>query len=225
MTTSPTSAGTSLTDLVRRWERGWSVSRGWARPREAGGALHLLQHRPGRHREIIALLPDDVTGLRALADETTAAEEPTWLTVPTTRPDEVAEVLRDAGLHLEAGREWLMTRSLADHPRLPVPAHYRIATSVTEVVAVEVRHESDEHAASGQAAVTDGDAVFDRIETAPPHRRRGLGSVVMATLVEEAVARGAHHGVLVASEEGRALYGSLGWVTRAAVVIATNRPG
>jgi predicted GNAT family acetyltransferase len=90
---------------------------------------------------------------------------------------------------------------------------------------VDVRHESDEQAASGQLAVTDGDAVFDRIETASAHRRRGLGSVVMGTLVGQAVARGARHGVLVASVAGQALYASLGWETRAAVVIATNHPG
>ncbi|MCE7000746.1 GNAT family N-acetyltransferase [Saccharothrix sp. S26] len=224
MTTSPIFSGTSLTDLVRRWERGWSVCRGWPRPREAGGALHLLQQRPGRHREIVALHPDDVTGPRALADETASAEEPTWLTVPTTRPEEAEGTLRNAGLHLKATREWLMTRPLADHPRRAVPADYRIAATATEVLAVEVRHRSDEPAASGQAAVTGRDAVFDRIETAPPHRRRGLGGVVMAALAEEAVARGARHGILIASPEGRALYTSLGWVTRAAVVIAVNRP-
>lgn len=225
MTTSSTATGTSLTDLVRRWEKGWSVSRGWAAPRDTGDALHLLQHRPGRHREIIALRPDDVTGLRALADEAVAAEEATWLTVPTTRPDEVEEVLRHAGLHLKTAREWLMTRSLADHPRRTVPAHYRIATSEAEVVVADVRYESDEQAASGQVAVTDRDAVFDRIETASAHRRRGLGSLVMATLAEEAVARGAHHGILLAGVAGQALYASLGWDTRAAVVIATNQPG
>lgn len=201
------------------------MCRGWARPREAGDALHLLQHRPGRHREIIALRPDDVTGLRALADEAVGAEEATWLTVPTTRPDEVEEVLRHAGLHLKTAREWLMTRSLADHPRPEVPTHYRVATSAAEVVVVDIRHESDEQAASGQVAVTDGNAVFDRIETASAHRRRGLGSVVMGTLVGQAVARGARHGVLVASVAGQALYASLGWETRAAVVIATNHPG
>lgn len=225
MTTSSTATGTSLTDLVRRWERGWSVCRGWDRPREAGDALHLLQRRPGRHREIIALRPDDVTGLRALADEAAAAEEATWLTVPTARPDDVEEVLRHAGLHLQTAREWLMTRPLADHPRRTVPAPYRVATSAAEVVVADVRHESDEQAASGQVAVTGGDAVFDRIETAPAHRRRGLGSVVMATLAEEAVARGARHGILLASVAGQALYASLGWDTRAAVVIATNQPG
>ncbi|MFE9750367.1 GNAT family N-acetyltransferase [Saccharothrix saharensis] len=223
MTTGSAPTRTNLTDLVRRWERGWSACRGWATPQEAGGALHLLQHRPGRYREILAL-HDDRTVVRALADEASADGKATWLTVPTTGPDDVERVLRDAGLHVRATREWLMTRPLADHPRRAVPDHYRATAGGAGVVRVEVLHSSDEPAASGQAAITGGDAVFDRIETAPAHRRRGLGSVVMATLSAQAVTRGARHGILVASPDGQALYATLGWTTAAAVVIATSRP-
>ncbi|MFJ6671881.1 GNAT family N-acetyltransferase [Actinosynnema sp. NPDC091369] len=224
MTTDSAPTDTSLTDLVRRWERGWSACRGWATPQEAGGALHLLQHRPGRYREMLALHADR-TAVRALADEAAADGKATWLTVPTTDPDDVERVLRAAGLHLRATREWLMTRPLVDHPGRAVPEGYRVTAGGTGVVKVEVRHSSDEPAASGQAAITGGDAVFDRIETAPPHRRRGLGSAVVATLAAEAVSRGARHGILLASPEGRALYATLGWTTAAAVVIATNQPG
>jgi GNAT superfamily N-acetyltransferase len=223
MTTGSASTDTTLTDLVRRWERGWSASRGWATPQEAGGGLHLLQHRPGRYREILAL-HDNPAVVRALADEAAADGKATWLTVPTTDPDDVERVLRDAGLHVKDTREWLMARGLADHPRRAVPDHYRTTAGGTGVVRVEVLHPSGEPAASGQAAITGEDAVFDRIETAPTHRRRGLGSVVMANLAAVAVTRGARHGILVASPDGQALYATLGWTTAAAVVIATNQP-
>lgn len=229
MTTSSAATDADLTDLVRRWERGWSACRGWDRPREEREALHLLQRRPGRHREIVALRPDHAPGLRALAAEAAGDREATWLTVPTTRPDEVEPVLRDAGLHLKATREWLMTRALDTHPPRTPPPHYRTRTTTTGtgLLTVEVWHEreSEAPAARGQAAVVREDTVFDRIETAPAHRRRGLGSVVMAALAEGVVTLGARDGVLVASPDGRALYTSLGWTTRAAVVIATNVAG
>ncbi|MFE2757339.1 GNAT family N-acetyltransferase [Actinosynnema sp. NPDC059335] len=229
MTTRSPATDADLTDLVRRWERGWRACRGWEPPREEREALHLLPRRPGRHREIVALRPDHLPGLRALAGEAAGDRDPTWLTVPTTRPDEVEPVLRDAGLHVKATREWLMTRALATHPPRTAPSPYRArtTTSGTGLLTVEVwhGHGSDAPAARGQAAVGRGDAVFDRIETAPAHRRRGLGSVVMATLAEGAVDLGARDGVLVASPDGRALYASLGWTTRAAVVIATNGAG
>ncbi|MFH8492248.1 GNAT family N-acetyltransferase [Streptomyces longisporoflavus] len=57
--------------------------------------------------------------------------------------------------------------------------------------------------------------VFDQIETAPAHRRRGLGRVVMRTLANAAIEAGARTGVLGATVEGQGLYESLGWTTHA----------
>jgi GNAT superfamily N-acetyltransferase len=63
-------------------------------------------------------------------------------------------------------------------------------------------------AAHGRVAVASGVAVFDKIETEPQHRRRGLGRVVMHRL---AAAAGARSAVLLASPAGRGLYSTLGW--------------
>uniref|UniRef100_UPI000AC6FF97 GNAT family N-acetyltransferase n=1 Tax=Streptomyces sp. NRRL B-24085 TaxID=1709476 RepID=UPI000AC6FF97 len=75
-------------------------------------------------------------------------------------------------------------------------------------------------AARGQTAPTGATAVFDRIETAPAHRRRGLGSVVMRTLQGAAAAAGARTGVLAGTPAGRALYESLGWHVQAPLTSA-----
>ncbi|MEV0675622.1 GNAT family N-acetyltransferase [Actinosynnema sp. NPDC050436] len=214
----------STADLVRRWERGWSACRGWAPPREAGGGLRFRLGLPGRWHEVVALCADDEPGtVGALAVEVAGCGEASWLTVPTTRPDEVAAELRAAGLGVKGSREWLMTRDLADHPARAVAGPYRVATAVAgPVLAVEVRHESGHLAASGVAAVVGVDAVPDRIETSPDHRRRGLGGVVMGALAAGAADRGARTGILLASPDGERLYTSLGWTARASVVIATN---
>ena len=66
-------------------------------------------------------------------------------------------------------------------------------------------------AASGHAALLEGHAIFDRIETQEAHRRLGLGSRVVQALGRAARDRGAHHGVLVSTPDGRALYTRLGW--------------
>ncbi|MFD9068413.1 GNAT family N-acetyltransferase [Kitasatospora purpeofusca] len=55
----------------------------------------------------------------------------------------------------------------------------------------------------------------DQIETAPAHRRRGLGSVVMRALEDAGHRHGAATGLLVATPEGKALYSTLGWTLRA----------
>ncbi|WP_232519871.1 GNAT family N-acetyltransferase [Actinosynnema pretiosum] len=208
-------------DLIRRWERGWSACRGWTRQPEERGALRVLLGLPGRHRELIALRLSP-----ELAAEVAAADEPTWLTVPTERPAEAARTLAEAGLHVRPTREHLMTRPLADHPAPLLPPGYHPVVTVTDaaVLRVELRHTGTTVAASGQAALVDGDTVFDRVETAPAHRRKGLGSAVMALLAAEAVTRGATRGVLVATPDGHALYTALGWSTAAEVVIAASAP-
>ena len=65
-------------------------------------------------------------------------------------------------------------------------------------------------AASGTAAEVAGVFVYDRIITEPDHRRRGLGRVVMVALRETRTDRSATE-LLVATDDGRALYATLGW--------------
>lgn len=74
-------------------------------------------------------------------------------------------------------------------------------------------------AASGAAAEAEGVFVYDRIITEPDHRRKGLGRVVMAALH---ATRGdsASTELLVATDEGRALYTSLGWTVLSSFVTA-----
>lgn len=67
-------------------------------------------------------------------------------------------------------------------------------------------------AASGHAAETADAFVYDQIVTAPGHRRKGLGRAVMAALGDARHARSGAE-LLVATEDGRALYADLGWVT------------
>jgi len=66
-------------------------------------------------------------------------------------------------------------------------------------------------AAIGRVVIVDDYAIYDRIETHSNHRRKGLGSAVMAALNEIAINRGVNKGVLVATEQGMSLYGKLGW--------------
>ncbi|MFF2773979.1 GNAT family N-acetyltransferase [Streptomyces sp. NPDC058052] len=79
------------------------------------------------------------------------------------------------------------------------------------LASVRVLGADGEPAAAGQAGLTGGACVFDQIVTEPAHQRLGLGTLVMGTLTEAAVERGAATGVLGATVQGRALYEALGW--------------
>ncbi|EMD29519.1 GNAT family N-acetyltransferase [Amycolatopsis azurea] len=212
----------SLPDLIRRWQAGWGVSQGFRPAEQARGGLHVLLERPDRHREIIAMDPDDdPDSLRSLAGEVAAASRPTWLTVPTNRPEAVETIARDAGLELRDERESLMSSHLHQHPRRSAPPPYTCITTVDgPVVETVVRHPRSGVAARGTMAVVGSDAIADRIETVPDHRRRGLGRVVMSSLSEHAAARGATTGILIATADGQQLYSALGWTRHATVLIA-----
>jgi len=65
-------------------------------------------------------------------------------------------------------------------------------------------------AASGCAAETADVFIYDRIETAQEHRRKGLGVAVMAALGSARRSSAAAQ-LLSATEDGRMLYEKLGW--------------
>ncbi|TQF02651.1 GNAT family N-acetyltransferase [Kitasatospora acidiphila] len=104
-----------------------------------------------------------------------------------------------------------MTTALTE-PTPRVPDGYAVGAEEADgIIHVRVRTTEGDVAAAGYATVTDGVAVMDRVATYPEHQRRGLGTLVMDTLAATAVERGAHTAVLGATDEGRALYESLGW--------------
>jgi predicted GNAT family acetyltransferase len=66
-------------------------------------------------------------------------------------------------------------------------------------------------AASGHSAEAVGVFIYDRIITAPEHQRRGLGTIIMNALKAHRVSSNTPE-LLVATEDGRRLYSSLGWI-------------
>ena len=80
------------------------------------------------------------------------------------------------------------------------------------VTNVRVKSDTGDPAASGCAAETEHAFIYDRIVAHPEHRRRGLGSAIMAVL-RHARRRPEVPQLLVATEMGRGLYLALGWRT------------
>ncbi|WP_328470794.1 GNAT family N-acetyltransferase [Actinoplanes sp. NBC_00393] len=213
---------TELRDLVVRWQRGWSVARALPTAEDVGGGLRVRCLQPGRDVEYVAL---DSASLSRLAKLVAAEDAVTWLTVPTTDPVGTASALEAAGLSLIKRSEMLMTADLRGLPQKAPAAPYRLRTELdAEVVTATVQDESGEVGARGTMGLTGTDAIADRIETVPAHRRRGLASAIMSGLTRAAILEGAEHGILIASEEGQRLYSTLGWQPAADVLIATT-PG
>ena len=118
----------------------------------------------------------------------------------------------------------MMTTTLRPVEVAPAAGYTVHVSTEASVTIVHVLTADEELAARGRVAVAGESAVFDQIVTEEGHRRRGLGGVVMGTLGNAALAQGAETAVLGASDEGRALYLSLGWSVHATLTSAVILP-
>lgn len=205
---------TELSILVDRWVEGWGDSRGMTRRRN-GDTWTVEVASALRTREYVAASPSpDV--FHGLVSQMTAPD--IWFTII----GDLDPWLRDAaaGLPVVNLDERLMTSALGP---TAIPTQVRIDEE-GRVGHARIEIEG-EIAARGQAAVRGTDVIFDRIETSPPFRRRGLGRLVMGGLSGWAAANGATTGLLLASVEGQQLYRSLGWQEVAPVVTLSGPAG
>lgn len=205
--------------ITAAWVRGWVVSRGAAEPVvrpwgftvDVGQVTHATRH---------VLTADDEATVRKVAAEVAA---PTvWLKV-FAEPADVVAWAGPAWRIDEPG--WLMRTRLRRTPAPEVPDGYTLKRwtrgGVTRLLVVAA---DGSFAARGQIAPTGDTAVVDQIETAPEHRRKGLGRLVMHTLHNAALEHGATTGVLGGTPDGRALYESLGWQVQAPLVSLFHAP-
>lgn len=193
--------------LVGRWVEGWCESRRMLGRRDGDG-WRVEVAAETRSREYISAAPS-LPELRRLMTATTAPD--VWLTLVGDLDEQSTRAV--AALDPVTSGECMMTTRI-----LPaeVPTSVRIDTDGRVAHArIEV---AGELAARGQAAVRAGDVVFDRIETMPEFRRRGLGGLVVTGLTAWAAENGATTGLLMASISGRGLYAGLGWSVAAPIV-------
>ncbi|MFE6284561.1 GNAT family N-acetyltransferase [Streptomyces sp. NPDC057877] len=201
-----------MENVVRAWVDGWVVSRGAAPPQvepwgwtiDVGQTEHVTRH--------VLAATDDVQEetVRKVAASVTGTG--VWLKV-FEDPTRTAGWLGD-GWWTDPEPGYLMTLRLpTPTPAAPsVPEGFRLRVwtrgGVTRVL---LAAPDGSLAARGQLATTGATAVVDQMETAPSHRRKGLGAQVMRTLHHSAAEQGAETAVLAGTPAGRALYEHLGW--------------
>ncbi|MGW0909479.1 GNAT family N-acetyltransferase [Streptomyces sp. NPDC002853] len=196
-------------EVVRSWVEGWAVSRGAAPPVSEPWGFTVDVGLPGQVTRHV-LTDADESLVRKLTETVIAPD--TWLKL--FLPPRTVASWAAPGWRLDDDG-FLMSALLHTNTAV-APDGYQVSTwargGVTRVL---VMTEAGAFAARGQVALPGSGrtAVFDQVETSSTHRRKGLGSLVMRTLANAAVAAGSSSAVLAATVEGRALYEFLGWRT------------
>jgi len=191
--------------LVALWVRGWSLCRGAPAPHPVDGGWRVEVGWPDQRARLV--FPTVCDGLARAAREIT---EP-FVFLKLCGPVEALRPLLPARWQAEP-RGWMMTiDEVWGEPAAPPAGYVAAMEDAGQVRIVRMLTGDGETAASGRVGLSGGVAVFDRIATEVPHRRRGLASAVMRSLQACARDRGARGGVLVGTDMGRRHYESLGW--------------
>lgn len=200
-----------IAPLVRDWVTGWAVARSAAPPDEAPWGYTI---DVGEFPQVRRYVFPDADEALVAAFMKTASVPGTWLRVFLPRAT-VEPWLAPGWSLIPPG--FLMATEVTAAP-VQVVEGYRLRTwtraGLTRAI---VTTDNGALAARGQAAVPSPEApiVFDHIETARDHQRRGLGSLVMRALTNAGAEAGSTTAVLAATVEGQALYHHLGWKTHA----------
>ncbi|WP_395334994.1 GNAT family N-acetyltransferase [Novosphingobium sp. BL-8H] len=193
-----------LPSLVAAWLSARSVCRGLPLPVADRGGLRVDTALPAEARRWVFTSPGD--GLREIGREVTLPRHPIKLSGPA---DELMAAL-PAGWQLQPQGHFMIWRNEVQ-PRRALPIGYHLETERDgAIIAVRVLAPDGSPAANGHGAEAAGVFIYDRIETAPEHQRKGLGNVVMNALKARRTDTALPQ-LLVATEEGRALYETLGW--------------
>ncbi len=204
--------------LIRRFAAGWARTRQLAPPIEEGDALRIEVGLPDQIRRFVFPAPP-----AGIAEIGARIGEPrvflkTWIA------PEAVQALLPPRWHVELTGT-MMTLDALPTGAAPLADGFALALDDrSDVAAVNVTAPDGAPAARGLLVVIDGWALHDRIHVEAPYRRLGLGRAVMRSLGAEGARRGALHGILAATEMGRALYQSIGWHARAPWTTAQIMP-
>ncbi|MFE0042492.1 GNAT family N-acetyltransferase [Streptomyces albireticuli] len=209
-----------VAELVKVWAAGWALSRHTPPPTEHPWGTYMEVGQPthmGRH----VLFEANESAVRAAA--ATVDVPHTWLKAPV-EPEDIRPWVPRGWVVDEAEAGHLMAVDLTATGPV-APEGYTASLETDDgVTYVRVHDAGGEVAAKGQMALLGHEAVVDKVMTEEAHRRRGLGAFVMRALADHAVAEGASLGVLAATDEGRALYETLGWKSHTRLAACIYRP-
>lgn len=200
--------------LVFAWQAAHSVARSSPPPVHDRGGFRVDTHSEKEVKRWV--FPQLCDGLRAIAHDITAPRHYLKLCGSDA---ELRSALTARWEVLPAN--YFMIAAEATLDAKPLPNGYRMELhQAGPVTRASIIAPDGDLAATGCAAEAADVFIYDRIETAQDHRRKGLGAAVMAALGAARKSLASPQ-LLVATEDGRNLYANLGWTVLAPFAAAT----
>lgn len=192
--------------LVRGWLAARSIARGLPAPVDDQDGWRVDTGQPTEARRYVFTEVTD--GLRRIA---LSESSPLIVLKLCGTAAAMRSAVPSHWLINEAG--YFMTSDQTPSSQLALPPGYELEVSAHDPsIVARIFDRCGDLAASGFAASSDGVFVFDRISTEAAHRRRGLASAIMKALGARRLP--GDRQALVATDEGRSLYATLGWAVR-----------
>jgi GNAT superfamily N-acetyltransferase len=191
--------------LLERWLTGWCLSRGLPAPSHRAGGLVVEVGWPAQLRRHVF-----VDAGRALEECARDIHQPFVYLKAAVDVDRMRGALPARWQIESPGYLMVCPAPMAGPATLPAGYFEHLGAEHGAAV-IHFADATGQTAATGRVTLSSGTAVFDRIETFEPHRRKGLGGAVMRALDALAAQARVSERLLVATEAGRELYLSLGW--------------
>lgn len=193
-------------EIVKKWLKGWCLSREVPFPVPYKSGFHVMVgDEKQKERFVFPELNDDFFQLAHSIDEP-------WVYLKvSTSPDEFINKIPERWKLQPQG--YMMTCfQPMNFPQISLAEGYHLEFSeYNTTFVVRIAAENGEQASIGRVSLIDDIAVYDRIITEKNHQRKGLATFLLKELEKIALSKGITNNLLVATEEGKLLYETLGW--------------
>lgn len=193
-------------DIIEKWLTAWSLSRNLPLPVPFRSGFKVdVGWENQKARYVFPALNEDFIQLAESTDEHSV-----YLKVCAS-PDELKKVISGKWTIQPQGYMMSCFHRMKFRDR-KLPSGYRLCFDhYNSTHVIRITTQNNETAATGRVVMVDDLAVYDRILTDLPHQRKGLATILMKELESIAHSHRVFKNLLVATEEGKSLYNSIGW--------------
>ncbi|KIA92302.1 GNAT family acetyltransferase [Flavobacterium sp. KMS] len=193
-------------NIHKNWLKAWSLSRKLPLPvKYKSGWMVDVGYKNQKKRYVFPELNDDFIQLSETIDEP-------WIYLKVcASPDELRDKLSEKWVIQPQGYMMSCFKQMS-FPKGSLPNKYKFEfESYNSTFVVRIVTNDGELASIGRVVLVDDLAIYDRISTEANHRRNGLATFLMNELEKIALTNNIHNNFLVATEDGKYFYQTLGW--------------